>query len=155
FDGDTAGQRAAERAAEMILPLLGPGRTVRIATLPEGQDPDDLVRSGGRAAFAAVLDDARPLSEVVWAMETRGVLPDTPEGRAALAHRLRERAGTTRDPSVRRHYAQAFDEKLRAFFAPLRDAWRGGPSGAPRGPGRDRRADWGQGLARRPAASPH
>jgi DNA primase len=133
FDGDSAGQRAAERAAGIVLPLLAPGKTVKIATLPEGQDPDDLIKEHGREAFADVLERAVTLSDMVWTMETGGVLPDTPEARAALEARLRERAGAIGDASVRRHYMQAFDEKLAAFFTPVRQARfsRGDRRGAP------------------------
>lgn len=130
FDGDTAGQRAAERAAGLVLPHLAPGKTVRIATLPEGKDPDDLIKAEGRGAFQEVLDRARSLSDVIWGMETGGLVPETPEARAALEARLRERANSIGDGSVRRHYAQAFDEKLRAFFTPVRgDRWQGRQGG--------------------------
>jgi DNA primase len=122
FDGDSAGQRAAERTADIVLPLLQPGRTVKIATLPEGQDPDDLIKAQGRAAFADIIDRARSLSDVVWSMETGGMVPETPEARAALEARLRARAQSINDQSVRRHYAQAFDEKLAAFFQPTRQS---------------------------------
>ncbi|WP_108397162.1 DNA primase [Devosia submarina] len=120
FDGDKAGLKAAERSADLIMPHLKPGFTVKIATLPEGQDPDDLIKAQGRAAFADVLDRARSLSDVIWSMETGGLVPETPEARAALQARLRERANSIQDSSVRFHYAQAFDEKLRAFLAPVR-----------------------------------
>jgi len=122
FDGDGAGQRAAERAAGIVLPLLKPGQTVKIATLPEGLDPDDLIKKHGRDAFADVIERAVTLSDTVWNIETRGVLPETPEARAALEARLRERANSIADASVKRHYMQAFDEKLQAFFAPTRAA---------------------------------
>jgi len=124
FDGDAAGQRAAERAAGLVMPLLQPGKTVKIATLPEGVDPDDLIRQQGRNAFADVIDRARSLSDVVWSMETGGIVPETPEARAALEARLRERVNGIGDQSVRRHYMQAFDEKLAAFFQPVRLAPR-------------------------------
>ena len=120
FDGDKAGLKAAERTADLVMPHLKPGYTVRIATLPEGQDPDDLIKAQGRAAFADVIDRARSLSDVIWSMETGGLVPETPEARAALQARLRERANSIQDSSVRFHYAQAFDEKLRAFLAPVR-----------------------------------
>ncbi|GLQ58067.1 DNA primase [Devosia nitrariae] len=120
FDGDAAGQRAAQRAANLVLPHLAPGKTVKIATLPEGQDPDDLIKAQGRAAFQDVIERARSLSDVIWSLETGGLVPETPEARAALEARLRERANSIGDASVRRHYGQAFDEQLRAFFAPVR-----------------------------------
>src|ERR1700746_566428 len=69
FDGDRAGQKAAWRAADLALPLLKPGKSLRFALLPEGQDPDDLARSGGRAAIEEVISAARPLSEVIWSRE--------------------------------------------------------------------------------------
>lgn len=120
FDGDTAGLRAAARAIDLVLPHLAAGRTVRIATLPEGLDPDDLIKAQGRGAFAEVIDRARPLSEVIWSLETGGLVPETPEARAAMEAKLKARAQSIADPSVRRHYQQAFDEKLQAFFAPIR-----------------------------------
>lgn len=145
FDGDKAGQKAAERAADIVLPLLKPGQTVRIATLPEGQDPDDLIKAQGRDAFAAVLERARALSDVIWTMETGGLVPETPEARAALEARMRERANSIADQSVRRHYMQAFDEKLRAFFAPVR---------ASRFEGRRDGGGQRSGYGARPAVSP-
>jgi DNA primase len=120
FDGDDAGQRAAERSAELILPLLQPERTVRIATLPHGVDPDDLIRQHGRGAFADVLNRALPLSVSIWQIETRGVVPETPEARAGLEARLKARAQSIGDQSVRRHYLQAFDQRLAEFFTPPR-----------------------------------
>ncbi len=141
FDGDAAGIRAAERAAGLVLPLLQPGKTVQIATLPEGLDPDDLIKAQGRDAFADVLERSRSLSDVVWSLETGGIVPETPEARAALEARLRERANSIGDQSVRRHYQQAFDEKLRAFFQPLRPARQDG----------NWRERGGQGYGQRPA----
>lgn len=124
FDGDKAGLKAAERAAELVLPHLKPGQTVRIATLPEGQDPDDLLKAQGRQAFAEVIARARSLSDVIWSLETQGgLVPETPEARAALQARLRERANAIQDSSVRFHYGQAFDEKLKAFLAPMRTSY--------------------------------
>src|SRR5260370_8564203 len=66
FDGDKAGQKAAWRAADMALPHLLPGKSLRFALLPEGQDPDDLARSGGRGAIEEVISAARGLADVIW-----------------------------------------------------------------------------------------
>ena len=129
FDGDKAGLKAAERAMDMVLPHLKPGRSVKIATLPEGLDPDDLIKAQGRQAFADVIEKARSLSDMLWSLETGGLVPEAPEERAALQARLRERANAIQDSTVRFHYGQAFDEKLKAFFAPVRqgrDGQRGG-----------------------------
>ncbi|MEX0853738.1 MAG: DNA primase [Bauldia sp.] len=116
FDGDAAGLRAAHRAADLALPLLAPGKSLRFALLPAGQDPDDLIRVGGREAMASVLAGARPLVDTIWARETEAGVFDTPERRAQLEARLSEFARSIGDDSVRRHYGQAFTERVAAFF---------------------------------------
>jgi DNA primase len=116
FDGDKAGVRAAFRAADLALPLLQPGKSLRFALLPAGQDPDDLIRAGGRDAMAAVIAAARPLVEMIWVRETEAGVFDTPERRAALEAKLREISRAIGDESVRRHYVQAFAERVAAFF---------------------------------------
>ena len=90
FDGDRAGQKAAGRAADLALPHLKPGKSLRFALLPEGQDPDDLARSGGRGAIEEVIASARPLAEVIWLREIEGGAYATPERRAALEARINE-----------------------------------------------------------------
>jgi len=127
FDGDQAGTRAAWRAADMILPSVQPGRTARFALLPQGKDPDDLVRGEGAEAFRAVLSDARPLSDLLWMRETSGGVYDTPERRADLEKTLREMLARIRDESVRYHYQQDMRERLKAFFGapPARQPGRG------------------------------
>ena len=72
FDGDKAGQKAAWRAADLALPHLKPGKSLRFALLPEGQDPDDLARSGGRGAIEEVIGAARGLADVIWSREIEG-----------------------------------------------------------------------------------
>src|SRR3546814_15904829 len=61
FDGDSAGQKAAMRAAMRALPLLRPGFCLAFATLPAGQDPDDIVRARGATGFTALPAEAQPL----------------------------------------------------------------------------------------------
>lgn len=141
FDGDKAGVRAAGRAADLALPQLQPGKSLRFALLPEGQDPDDLIRDAGRDAMAEVIAAARPLVDLIWSRETEEGVFDTPERRAALEARLREVARSIQDESVRRHYVQAFGERVAAFFPePERPdrQWRGrrgeGKVGGPRRP---------------------
>ena len=134
FDGDSAGQRAAARTAETALPLLQPGLSIRVATLPEGVDPDDLIREHGGRAFADIVERGSSLSDLIWSLETGGMVPETPEARAALEAKLRGRANAIADASVRRHYLQAFDEKLQSFFAPVRQNRFEGRRGGGRNP---------------------
>jgi len=123
FDGDAAGVRAADRAAERALPLLEAGRSLRFAYLPAGQDPDTLIRGAGPAAMEAAIRDARPLVSVVWEMEARAGPADTPERRADFERRLRQRVGQIGDQAVRRHYGEALRARLNeAFEAPRRAA---------------------------------
>src|SRR6202030_4091097 len=134
FDGDRAGQKAAWRAADLALPHLVAGKSLRFALLPEGQDPDDLARSGGRAAIDEVISASRGLSDVIWSREIEGGTYATPERRAALEARIGELAGGIRDEKVRRYYRQDFSERLQRTFAP--EAGRGGyRAGGYRGPG--------------------
>jgi DNA primase len=118
FDGDDAGRRAAYRAIDIALPLLKPGKSLKLATLPDGQDPDDLARSGGRDAIEDVLAGARPLAQVLWSRESEAGAFDTPERRAAFEARIGEVTAGIADEAVRRYYRQDFAEKLRRIFAP-------------------------------------
>jgi DNA primase len=118
FDGDKAGQRAAFRAVDMAMPRLKPGKSLRFAMLPDGQDPDDLYRSGGREAIAEVLGGARPLGEMLWSRETEAASLDTPERRAAFEARVHEVVRSIADESVRKYYAQDFSQRLRQLMTP-------------------------------------
>ena len=116
FDGDGAGRRAAFRAIETALPLIGAGKSLRFAILPEGQDPDDLIRLMGPAAMAERLNDARPLADVLFMRETDGERFDTPEQRAALERRLSEAVGKIADETLRRHYQADMRRRLSALL---------------------------------------
>ncbi|WP_027534323.1 DNA primase [Bradyrhizobium sp. WSM3983] len=127
FDGDRAGQKAAYRAADLALPFLAPGKSLRFALLPEGQDPDDLARSGGRGAIEEVIAAARPLADMIWSRELEGGNFATPERRAALEARIKELSNGIRDEVVRRYYRQDLAVRLQRTFAP--DGGRGGFAG--------------------------
>jgi len=115
FDGDTAGQRAMLRALHRALPLLQPGRSLRFAVLPSGEDPDSLLRDRGTPAFAEILGAARPLSEMLWQSEVAARPIDTPERRADLEHRLMADAGLIADRTVQFEYRRFFRERLFAL----------------------------------------
>lgn len=133
LDGDKAGLRAAMGLIDRALPLLAPDRTLRFAILPEGQDPDDLIRAKGPAGMAERLETARPLLSLLWQRETEGLVLDSPERRAALDAALRRALGRITDRSVREHYAAGIRDLRAELFAPPprrprngRD-WRRGP----------------------------
>src|SRR5262252_2364200 len=116
FDGDAAGRRAAYRAVDLALPLIKPGKSLKFASLPEGQDPDDLWRSGGRSAIDEVLGAARPLAQVLWMRETEAGGLDTPERQAAFEARLGEVVASIGDDTVRKYYRREFGDRLRRLF---------------------------------------
>jgi DNA primase len=116
FDGDAAGRRAAYRAVDLALPLIKPGKSLKFASLPEGHDPDDLVRAGGRDAINEVISGARPLAHVLWMRETEIGGFDTPERRAAFEARLVEITAAIGDDTVRKYYRREFGDRLRRLF---------------------------------------
>ncbi len=127
FDGDEAGARAAARAADRALPLLRPGKSLRFAMLPPGKDPDDLIADSGGAAMRRVLDDGIPMSELIWKLELGLRSLDTPERRADLERRLRQRTRQIVDPAVQNYYWSAFRERLYRSFRSAQRVQRGRP----------------------------
>ncbi len=122
FDGDSAGQKAAMRAALRALPLLKPGHSLQFVTLPDGQDPDDLVKASGAKALTALLEASEPLVERLWKAEVSANPLDTPEDRAGLKQRLGVHMATITDGEIKRHYADAFRERFDNLFAVRRNA---------------------------------
>jgi DNA primase len=127
FDGDAAGAHAAARTAELALPQLAPDRSLRVATLPSGEDPDTLVLRGGAASFQAVLDAARPLADALFGLLRDAGGGTTPEQRAAFRARLEQAAGRIADKSLASEYRRAL---LDRFFA---ERSRRGATHPPRG----------------------
>jgi DNA primase catalytic core len=133
FDGDAAGQRAAGRALERALPLLKAGRSLRFAVLPEGDDPDTLIRRAGAEAMREVLARAQALVEKLWETETAQPT-DTPERRAALEARLEARVRHIADRTVQDHYRRFFKERLYQAFRGRRPDWQKARRGAAKRP---------------------
>ncbi len=122
LDGDTAGLRAAMRAVDLALPLLEAGKSLRFALMPEGKDPDDLLRAEGPGAVQRVLDAAIPMVKLLWQRETDGKVFDSPERKAALDKSLREKIKLIRDPSIRSHYGQEIKDLRWQLFRPQRQS---------------------------------
>ena len=104
LDGDEAGRRAANRLADRALPILKPGKSLSCVFLPEGEDPDSLVRKQGRQALESALGRDLPLAELVWRRAFGAERPRTPERWAALKSLLLNEAGRVGDASVQESY---------------------------------------------------
>lgn len=122
LDGDAAGIRAALRVIDLALPLLEAGQSLRFAVMPEGKDPDDLIRASGAGAMQALLDQAVPMVDLLWRRETEGQVFDSPERRATLDKALREKIKLIKDPSIRAHYGEALKEMRWELFGTRRRA---------------------------------
>lgn len=142
LDGDNAGIKAAMRVIDLALPLLEAGQSLRFAVMPDGKDPDDLIRSGGAGAMQTLLDQAVPMVDLLWRRETEGQVFDSPERRATLDKALRAKIMLIKDPSIRAHYGEAIKELRWELFSSRRK------SNAPRGP----RPAWTHGSPRWQAA---
>lgn len=144
FDGDTAGQRAARRACDRALPLLKPGHSLRFVTLPEGQDPDDLIKRDGKKALRDILGTARGLADFLWASELVSNPTDTPERRAAFFKRMRDLVREVADQGVQIAYKDHMEARIEEMRRPQgtnsgRDYGRSqGRGGFQRGRGNDR-----------------
>lgn len=134
LDGDTAGLRAALRLIDLALPLLEAGKSLRFCMLPQGQDPDDLLKASGATAMQDLLDNAQPMVNLLWQRAIEGKVFDSPERRAALDAELRSSIMQIKDKSLRSHYGAAIAELRRDLFSPKRQAVGFG----------DRRAPWGK-----------
>ena len=116
FDGDNAGLRAAARGVERALPLLTPTQTLRIAFMPEGRDPDDLIRQSGKSGMDAVLSQAKPMIDAVWDMSLAGRALRTPEERGAFIAAIKQKVGAIQNEGLRQLYNAEVQKRLDAFF---------------------------------------
>ncbi len=88
FDGDKAGRNAAKRALENCLPTMQDGRQVKFLFLPEGEDPDTLVRQIGKDSFEQMIGKAVPLEEYLFDSVAENMNLATMEGRASLSKKV-------------------------------------------------------------------
>ena len=128
LDGDQAGLRAGLRLADLALPLMEAGQSLRFALLPAGQDPDDVLRAGGPEAMRRLIDAAVPMARLLWDRAVEGCVLDSPERRAAFDRDLRALLGRIGDASLRSHYGAEFARLRAELFGPPAYA---GPRGRP------------------------
>jgi DNA primase len=104
FDGDKAGIRAAYRSIERALPLISPTRTLRFAMLPDGEDPDDLIKTKGKTAMQKILDQSIPLVKMLWEREVNLESLNSPEAKAGLKSRIFDAIKEIQNEEVRAQY---------------------------------------------------
>ena len=134
FDGDSAGKKAAWRAIDTMLPHLKPGFSAGFAFLPDGLDPDDLIRQQGPEAMDGVLSRALPLAEVLWEREYSGGDWSTPERKAKLQQQIATLVNRIEDPAVKALYGSAMRERIGAAWGGNRRSYP--DAGGSQGPSR-------------------
>jgi len=134
FDGDTAGMKAAHRAAHLALPHLKAGYSLRFAFLPTGEDPDSYIAQNGAGAMSVLLEAALPLSQLLWRIETEGKEFSTPERRAGLEHSLKEIVDRIGDAKVADYYRRGFEQLIFENFKRRAPAPAGSPGRYPARP---------------------
>ena len=120
FDGDAAGQRAQTRALERILPLLEPGRSARLAVLPEGKDPDDLIAASGPEGFRKVIGTARSLIDSLWEQVQAEFDIRQPEARAQFWQAVRGHVRSIGNNQVRSAYGDEIENRIAAMRNQIR-----------------------------------
>ena len=126
FDGDKAGLRAAFRSVERALPLIRPGQTLRFAMLPDGQDPDDLIKVKGRGAMEEVLTRAIGLVDMVWEREVQAEPLNSPEAKAGLKSRIFAALKEIQHDDVRAQYQTVLLDRFDAEFGRQKKQYGGG-----------------------------
>ncbi|WDF71651.1 DNA primase [Novosphingobium sp. KACC 22771] len=121
FDGDSAGQRAAMRAVTRALPLLRPGHSLRIVRMPQGQDPDELIKARGPGAMEEALAGAQSLLDTLWTHEVDAAPTNSPEEKAGLKARLMAHVDTIADNDIKALYRRDLLERFSAFAFPRRE----------------------------------
>ena len=116
LDGDKAGLRAAYRLIDLSLPLLRTGKALRFSIMPEGKDPDDLIRNEGASIFKNLIDEAIPMVDLIWRRETEGKSFDSPERRAGLDKSLSDVIALIKDKNLKNHYRDALFQARRQFL---------------------------------------
>ncbi len=123
FDGDAAGIRAAWRACDRALPLIEPGKTLFFVLLPDGMDPDDVVRVRGAGVMREMLAGARPLVDLLWMRELEAEPLDTPERKAGFEARLMAAVNLIKHPGVKKAYERELRDRLYWHARGTRSAW--------------------------------
>ena len=112
FDGDEAGQKAAERVSILALNNLLPDHSLRFCLLPKDYDPDDYLEKNSPANLQSMIDNSLSLSEFIWTSELRKEDISIPEKKAGFEKRINTLSQKISDKTVREYYTKFFNDKL-------------------------------------------
>ena len=111
FDGDTAGQKAAVRACNIVLPFLRDNSDVRFAFVTGGKDPDEVLKTGGAEAMRKIIDGSTGIIDFLWDTTNKSYLVGTPGGRAQAEKFLKSQIEKITDIDFRREIENEYDSR--------------------------------------------
>ena len=111
FDGDGAGQKAAARACNIVLPFIRDTSDVRFAFVSGGKDPDEILKTSGADAMRKIIDEAVALTDFLWELANKNYIVSTPGGRAQAEKFLDGQIEKIADPELRKQYKQEYDKR--------------------------------------------
>ncbi len=112
FDGDLAGQRAAIRSIDRVLPILKAGNSLQYVFLKGAKDPDEFLKTLGREAFDKAISETIPLKDLLWNKNIEGRETSTPEQKALVEKNIKEEVAKITDETVRNYYIQEMQDKI-------------------------------------------
>ena len=112
FDGDSAGQKAAARACDIMMSFLRDASDVRFAFVSGGKDPDEVLKTSGTAAMKKIIDDAVPLVDFLWNLANAGFTVSTPNGRTQAEKFLKQKIEKITDVTLRSEYEHEYDSRM-------------------------------------------
>ena len=112
FDGDAAGQKAAARACDIVLPFLRDSSEVKFAFVTGGKDPDEVLKTGGETAMHKIIDNAVSLVDFLWNLANAGFNVSTPGGRSQAEKFLKQKTDKISDIALRAEYEHEYNYRI-------------------------------------------
>lgn len=111
FDGDNAGQKAASRACDIVMPFLRDNSDVRFAFVTGGKDPDEILKFSGTDAMRKIIDESTTLVDFLWEITNKNFLVSTPGGRTQAEKFLKQKTDKITDVALRAEYEQEYNSR--------------------------------------------
>ena len=112
FDGDAAGQKAAARACDIVMPFLRDASDVKFAFVSGGKDPDEVLKTGGQPAMQKIINDAIPLVDFLWNLANAGFTVSTPNGRTQAEKFIKQKIEKISDATLRGEYEHEYNSRM-------------------------------------------